>query len=210
MPVKLLALDPGRSTGYFYTEGYEPIAWGSVRDIRQILERVGHVDIVVVEDALDMEQVEPLRSVFTVPWVGVTPEQLQRQVLGRTLGRKLSNGPLARQEAVKRAFGRPVSDVHALDAAMLALWWLASSQLAAGAPDLGELQVWGSFTISDEFGEETYQIVPPNTADPSNGMLSWAAPLVQAIIGKRVGDQVIVQAPGGEWPARLVRISDPE
>jgi hypothetical protein len=203
-----LALDPGKSTGYFYTEGYEPIAWGSERDARTILERVGHVDVVVFENALDLDQVEPLRSVFTVPWVGVTPEQLQRNVLGRVLGRKLSNGPLARQEAVKRVFGRPVQDVHALDAAMLAIWWLASSQMAAGAPDLGTLKVWGSFTIGDEFGEETYQIVPPNTADPSNGMVSWASPLVQAIIGKQVGDEVVVRSPGGDWTCRLLKISD--
>lgn len=210
MAVKLLALDPGKSTGYFYTEGYEPIAWGSERDARRILERVGNVDVVVFEDALDLDEVEPLRSVFTVPWVGVRPEQLQRNVLGRVLGRKLSNGPLARQEAVKRVFGRPIQDVHALDSALLAIWWLTSSQMAAGAPDLGALKVWGSFTIADEFGEETYQIVPPNTADPSSGMVSWASPLVQAVIGKQVGEQVVVKSPGGDWTCRLVQISEYE
>lgn len=209
MAVKLLALDPGKSTGYFYTDGYEPIAWGSERDAQRILERVGHVDVVVVEDALDMDQVDSLRSVFTVPWVGVKPEQLQRHVLGRVLGRKLSNGPLARQEAVKRVFGRPIQDVHALDSALLAIWWLTGSQMT-GAPDLGALKVWDSFTIADEFGEETYQIVPPNTADPSAGMVSWASPLVQAVIGKQVGDQVVVQSPGGEWLCRLVKISEYE
>lgn len=206
----MLALDPGKSTGYFYTDGYEPISWGSERDVRRILERVGNVDIVVFEDALDLDEVEPLRAVFTVPWVGVKPEQLQRNVLGRVLGRKLSNGPLARQEAVKRVFGRPIADVHALDAALLAIWWLTGSQMAAGAPDLGALKVWGSFTIEDESGTDTYQIVPPNTADPASGMISWASPLVQAVIGKQVGDQVVVHSPGGEWTCRLVKISEYE
>lgn len=229
MAVKLLALDPGKSTGYFYTDGYEPIAWGSERDARRILERVGNVDVVVFEDALDLDEVEPLRSVFTVPWVGVKPEQLQRNVLGRVLGRKLFSGPLARQEAVKRVFGRPIQDVHALDSALLAIWWLTGSQMASwgdlrgqsefspagdrrtnGAPDLGALKVWGSFTIQDEFGEETYQIVPPNTADPASGMVSWASPLVQAVIGKQVGDQVVVKSPGGDWTCRLVRIAEYE
>jgi hypothetical protein len=191
------------------------------------MEQVGHVDVVVFEDALDLDQVEPLRSVFTVPWVGVTPEQLQRHVLGRVLGRKLSNGPLARQEAVKRAFGRTIGDVHALDAALLAIWWLSGSEMASdgdlrgrsefsttggrlpnGAPSLGALKVWDLFTIGDEYGEETYQIVPPNTADPQNGMVSWASPLVQALAGKQVGDQVVVQAPGGEWVCRLLRIGE--
>ncbi|HLO01716.1 MAG TPA: GreA/GreB family elongation factor, partial [Symbiobacteriaceae bacterium] len=118
--------------------------------------------------------------------------------------------PIARQEAVKRVFGRAVADVHALDAAMLAIWWLTGSQMAAGAPDLGALKVWDSFTIADQFGEETYQIVPPNTADPSNGMVSWASPLVQALVGKQVGDQVTVQSPGGDWLCRLVTISEYE
>lgn len=206
----MLALDPGKSTGYFYTDGYEPISWGSERDVRRILERVGNVDVVVFEDALDLDEVEPLRSAFTVPWVGVKPEMLQRNVLGRVLGRKLFSGPLARQEAVKRVFGRPIQDVHALDSALLAIWWLTGSQMAAGAPDLGALKVWGSFTIQDEFGEETYQIVPPNTADPSSGMVSWASPLVQAVIGKQVGDQVVVKSPGGDWTCRLVRIAEYE
>lgn len=203
-------MDPGKSTGYFYTDGYEPISWGSERDVRRILERVGNVDVVVFEDALDLDEVEPLRSAFTVPWVGVKPEMLQRNVLGRVLGRKLFSGPLARQEAVKRVFGRPIQDVHALDSALLAIWWLTGSQMAAGAPDLGALKVWGSFTIQDEFGEETYQIVPPNTADPSSGMVSWASPLVQAVIGKQVGDQVVVKSPGGDWTCRLVRIAEYE
>jgi hypothetical protein len=208
MAVKILALDPGKTTGYFYTEGYEPICWGSERDVRRIVEAVGHVDVVVFEDALDLDQVEPLRSVFTVPWVGVTPERLQRRLFNRVLGRKLSNGPIARREVVKRAFGRDVTDVHALDAACLAAWWLAGSEMAAGAPNLGALKVWDTFTIADEFGEETYQIVPPNTADPANGMVSWASPLVQAVKGAKVGDQVVVPAPGGEWICRLVRIGD--
>lgn len=210
MSVKVLALDPGKTTGYFVCRGYEPVLWGSERDAMRILQAVGEVDVVVFEDALDLDQVEPLRRVYDVPWVGVTPEQLQRRLFNRVLGRKLVNGPAARREVVRRAFGSSVADVHALDAACLALWWLDGAKIAAGAPDLGNLRVWDLFTIADEFGEETYQVVPPNTADPSAGMVSWASPIVDAVKHAQPGQTVTVKAPGGDWECRLVRIEPRE
>ncbi|HEY3363507.1 MAG TPA: GreA/GreB family elongation factor [Symbiobacteriaceae bacterium] len=210
MAVRVLGLDPGKTTGFFVSHGYEPVAWGSERDAVRILQSIGNVDVVVVEDALDMDQVEPLRRVLNMPWVGVTPEQLQRRLFSRTLGRKLSQGPLARREVVRRAFGSVPADVHALDSACLVLWWLAGSEMATGAPDLGPLKVWDVFAIADEFGEETYQIVPPNTADPAQGMISWASPLVQAIKSARPGDTVTVEAPGGAWACKLVRFEQRE
>lgn len=206
MSVRVLGLDPGKTTGYFVCRGYDPILWGSDRDVNRIFQAVGEVDVVVFEDALDLDQVEPLRRLLNVPWVGVTPEQLQRRLFNRVLGRKLVNGPAARREVVRRAFGRDVTDVHALDAACLALWWLAGADMAAQGPDLGNLRVWDQFIIADEFGEETYQIVPPNTADPAQGLVSWASPLVQAVKGAQPGQEVVVKAPGGDWTCRLVRI----
>jgi hypothetical protein len=212
MTVRVLGLDPGKTTGFFLCRGYEPEVYGSERDAMKILERVQHVDVVVVEDALDMDQVEPLRRVLDVPWVGVTPEQLQRRLFNRVLGRKLVNGPAARREVVRRAFGSTPADVHALDAACLSLWWLAGSEIDAklGAPDLGNLRVWDCFTVADEFGEETYQVVPPNTADPTAGMVSWASPIVLALKDAQPGETVTVEAPGGAWPCRLVRIEPRE
>lgn len=212
MSVKVLGLDPGKTTGWFLSNGYDPVGYGSERDAMKILEHVHHIDVVVVEDALDMDQVEPLRRVLDVPWVGVTPEQLQRRLFSRVLGRKQVQGPLVRREVVRRAFGSTPADVHALDAACLTLWWLIGSNMEAqaGVPDLGNLKVWDLFTIRDEFGEETYQVVPPNTADPSSGMVSWASPLVQAVMRAQPGQRVTVQAPGGAWDCTLVRVEPRE
>jgi|GEM_PF-2474178 len=210
MAVRVLGLDPGKTTGYFLTNGYDPVAWGSERDAMRILEAVSYVDVVVVEDALDMDQVEPLRRVLDVPWVGVTPEQLQRRLFSRVLSRKLINGPVARREVVRLAFGSTPSDVHSLDAACLCVWWLAGSEAASNAPELGNLRVWDQFTIKDEFGEETYQVVPPNTADPTAGLVSWASPLVVAVKNAVAGQKVTVQAPGGAWDCTLVRVEPRE
>lgn len=207
MQVRVLGLDPGHSTGYFLTQGYEPILWGSTRDVRELPPKLGQVDVVVFEDALDLDRVAALRDLLPVPWVGVTPEQLQRRLFARVLGRKQNNGPIARQEVTRRAFGRPVGDVHALDAACLTLWWLIGSSGAEGAPDLGNLRVWDLFTIETEDGPETYQIVPPNTADPTQGLVSWASPLVQAVSSAAIGQEVLVQAPAGAWRCRLQSIA---
>lgn len=206
----MLGLDPGKTTGYFVCRGYDPVLWGSDRDVTRIFQAVGEVDVVVFEDALDLDQVEPLRRLLHVPWVGVTPEQLQRRLFNRVLGRKLVNGPAARREVIRRAFGRDVADVHALDAACLALWWLAGADMAAQGPDLGNLRVWDLFTIADEIGEETYQVVPPNTADPAQGLVSWASPLVTAVKDAVPGQVVTVRAPGGDWSCRLVRVEGRE
>jgi hypothetical protein len=210
MTVRILGIDPGKTTGYFLARGYEPVKWGSERDASRIFTAAGPVDVIVYEDALDLDQIEPLRRLYDVPWVGVRPEELQRRLFSRTLSRKLNHGPLARREVTRRAFGSPPADVHALDAACLVLWWLLGSETQIGAPELGNLKVWGRFTIADEYGESTYQVVPPNTADPEQGMISWASPLVQAVKDAKAGQEVLVQAPGGDWVCTLVGLESVE
>lgn len=211
--VRVLGLDPGHTTGYFLAVGYEPAAWGSERDVHAIARAVGTADVVVFENGLDLDRVEPLRALLPVPWVGITPEQLQRRLFSRVLSRHRPQGPAARREVVRRAFGCTGLDAHALDAACAAAWWLAGSGVTARqgiAPDLGVLQVWDTFTIATEDGEETYQVVPPNTADPAAGLVSWASPLVQALRYARPGQSVRVAAPAGDWECTLVRIAERE
>lgn len=175
----------------------------------RILQATGAVDVVVYEDALDLDRVAPLRDRLDVPWVGVTPERLQRFLFSRLLSRHRQQGPLARREVIRHAFGTNLGDPHVLDAACVALWYLAGSGVdpsGLGLPDLGSLQVWDVFTILTEFGEETYQIVPPNTADPGNGLVSWASPLVEALKHAEPGQAVQVVAPAGNWQCTLLRI----
>ena len=45
--------------------------------------------------------------------------------------------------------------------------------------------------------EVRYQIVGSDEADPGTGRISILAPLARTLIGKEVGDEVKVQAPGG-------------
>ncbi len=54
--------------------------------------------------------------------------------------------------------------------------------------------------------EETYEIVGEAEADAFNGKISNESPIATAMIGKKVGDQVSVNTPGGEMQVKIVRV----
>jgi transcription elongation factor GreA len=45
--------------------------------------------------------------------------------------------------------------------------------------------------------EETYMIVGPAEADPAKGRISNQSPLGQSLLGRRVGETITVNSPGG-------------
>jgi transcription elongation factor GreA len=54
--------------------------------------------------------------------------------------------------------------------------------------------------------EETYTIVGSAEADPFEGKISNDSPIAKSLLGKKVGDQVTVQTPGGDMSVRIVSI----
>lgn len=54
--------------------------------------------------------------------------------------------------------------------------------------------------------EETYTIVGSAEADPFEGKISNDSPIAKSLLGRKVGDQVSVQTPGGEMSVRIVTI----
>jgi transcription elongation factor GreA len=71
-----------------------------------------------------------------------------------------------------------------------------------------EVALGGRVTILEE-GEdemETFRIVGPAEADPSNGKVSNESPLGRALLGHPVGDTVSVEAPSGEIIFRIIAI----
>lgn len=71
-----------------------------------------------------------------------------------------------------------------------------------------EIQVGAEVTIeSDGDSEETYRIVGAAEADPRNGRISNESPMGAALLGRRKGDRVRVQTPGGEWEVRIKKIA---
>ena len=62
--------------------------------------------------------------------------------------------------------------------------------------------------LDEEYGDECeYRVVGSTEADPQNGKISDESPVGRALIGKTVGDEVVVEAPGGEFKLKIIAIS---
>jgi transcription elongation factor GreA len=55
--------------------------------------------------------------------------------------------------------------------------------------------------------EKTYQIVGDQEADVKSGRISISSPIARALIGKQVGDDIEVNAPGGARGYEVVKVS---
>lgn len=78
---------------------------------------------------------------------------------------------------------------------------LAGAEVVNPAEIKSDRVVFGAHvTILDEETEDqvTYQIVGVDEADVKKGMISILSPLARALIGKKVGDSVVVQSPKGD------------
>lgn len=73
----------------------------------------------------------------------------------------------------------------------------------AGVVDLGS-----QVTVLEEGSEtpEVFQIVGPAEADPLNGKVSHESPLGRALLGRRAGDVVTVDAPAGSVTFRVLEV----
>jgi len=62
-------------------------------------------------------------------------------------------------------------------------------------------------TIQEDGSEpETYHLVGPAEANPLEGKISDASPLGRALLGKRPGDKVTVNAPDGSFEYVIISV----
>ena len=54
--------------------------------------------------------------------------------------------------------------------------------------------------------EETYEIVGSQEADPMNGRISEESPFGKALLGHKVGEEVVVEAPAGNLRYQILKI----
>ena len=72
----------------------------------------------------------------------------------------------------------------------------------AGIVDIGS-----HITIQEgSYPAETYHLVGAKEADPRNGRISNESPIGKALLGHRVGDDVVVETPGGNVLLRILEI----
>jgi transcription elongation factor GreB len=69
----------------------------------------------------------------------------------------------------------------------------------ADQPRKGEKCFFGAYvTVEDEDGNErSYRILGADEVDADHGIISYKSPLGRALLGKSVGDAVVVQSPSG-------------
>ena len=74
--------------------------------------------------------------------------------------------------------------------------------------DSDDVRLGCTVTVLDkEFDEElTYRIVGSQEADPMNGAISEDSPFGKALLGKNVGDDVIVDAPAGPVEYKILKV----
>lgn len=70
------------------------------------------------------------------------------------------------------------------------------------------VRLGSKITVLDkEFNEEeVYQVVGSQEADPMNGVISEDSPFGRALLGKNVGDDVVVDAPAGSVEYKLLKV----
>ena len=74
--------------------------------------------------------------------------------------------------------------------------------------DHDTVRLGSKITVLDvEFQEkETYQVVGSQEADPMNGRISEESPFGKALLGKAVGEDVVVEAPAGTIHYQVIEI----
>jgi transcription elongation factor GreA len=81
------------------------------------------------------------------------------------------------------------------------------SAVIVEAPAAGSRIGLGSVVTMDDLGEAvTYTIVGADDSDPARGRISSVSPVGRALLGREVGDDVVVATPAGEQRYRILEI----
>ena len=80
---------------------------------------------------------------------------------------------------------------------------IGSAELSGDTVSLGNSVTFIELPNGDE---ETYTIVGSAEADPFEGKISNDSPIAKSLIGRKIGDQVTVQTPGGEMKVKITSI----
>ena len=134
-------------------------------------------------------------------------KRIERPAITRAIAEARAHGDLsenAEYHAAREKQGFTEARINELEAK------LGTAEVLE-APTSGERVTFGSTVrLVDGDGKETcYQIVGSDEADPAKGRISIMAPLARTLIGKRVGDAVTAQLPGGKKEFEILEANFP-
>jgi len=69
---------------------------------------------------------------------------------------------------------------------------------------------FGSTVTIENMDDETTQLISINgilESEPEHGLISYKAPMAKALLGKSVGDEVIVKLPSGKQEYEIIKIT---
>lgn len=128
----------------------------------------------------------------------------KRQEVARRLHEAMEGGELiedAEYEAAKNEQAFVEGRIQELEIL------LANARVIEEAGNAEVVQVGVRVTIQEDENEpEAYVIVGPAEANPRNGRISNESPLGRALMDHRAGDVVKVDAPGGAFKVRIVKV----
>ena len=166
--------------------------------------------------------VSPVSKAFTkddddsgdelVPARAPLPDGVPNYVTSRGMAalRSELDALLAEREAIshgdrdgsRRELARATTRIHALEARV------ASAELVAKTTHEDEVRFGATVVVRGDDGEEhRCRIVGVDEADAERGDVAFVAPLARALLGKHVGDEATVRAPGGKRAVEIVGIS---
>ena len=70
----------------------------------------------------------------------------------------------------------------------------------------GSVSLGSTVMVRDDFGESTYTLVGPAETDIAKGAISTASPIGAALMGRRAGDTITFETPGGDRSATIVGV----
>ena len=73
--------------------------------------------------------------------------------------------------------------------------------------NLEEVGIGDHITIQEgTYPVEKYHLVGPKEADPGNGRISLESPIGKALLGRKVGEEVMADTPGGSIRFKILKI----
>jgi len=135
-------------------------------------------------------------------------KQIERPRISAAIGEARAHGDLkenAEYHAAKEQQGMAEARIRDLEYKLSHAEIIDVTRLNAGGRVVFGATV--DLYLPDEDKELRYQVVGEEEANLREGRISIASPIARALIGKSEGDEITVQAPGGERVYELLKVS---
>jgi transcription elongation factor GreA len=131
-------------------------------------------------------------------------KRIERPAITRAIAEARAHGDLSEYHAAREKQSFTEGRINELEAKV-------GAAEVIDPPTGGERVTFASTVrLEDETGKEVrYWIVGSDEADPARGRISVLSPLARTLIGKRVGDSVTPQLPGGKKTFGILEVNFP-